>query len=383
MSPVYAGMENILDKLKCLSYSNTFTTPITRTHFALPGPNPSIQFQEFLDLVVWLIARIKRNADFFSIDKYDDPNTSVNKMMLALRSLDYAAEFPAAKLKAASGEAVVEVLEFLTTKALEAENFTFDPPKRTDLADLDELPDDDVDDEADIDDDIEVFEEDIPAYHSAADEVETVRDETQKIIESRVDPIEWKTELERVGPRLRISNAVGGKEWRSHIDQTKKHSSLIENELPSTEATLRTINNQLETAVDRMRTKEKYVNSQYSSLVQEYQDIRSDMKSIEDTYQSSNSKVTSLQNDLAAVAEQLSDIKGTMDSRGSSMTDTSPLVKIKAALQDIKVEIGHFELRIGVVAHTLLSAQASSVGQENSGVIIDGDDDDDDDDYEP
>ena len=243
--------------------------------------------------------------------------------------------------------------------------------------------DDDVDDEADIDDDIEVFEEDIPAYHSAADEVETVRDETQKIIESRVDPIEWKTELERVGPRLRISNAVGGKEWRSHIDQTKKHSSLIENELPSTEATLRTINNQLETAVDRMRTKEKYVNSQYSSLVQEYQDIRSDMKSIEDTYQSSNSKVTSLQNDLAAVAEQLSDIKGTMDSRGSSMTDTSPLVKIKAALQDIKVEIGHFELRIGVVAHTLLSAQASSVGQENSGVIIDGDDDDDDDDYEP
>ena len=34
-----------------------------------------------------------------------------------------------------------------------------------------------------------------------ADENAFVHSENQKIIESRVDPIEWKTELERVGPR--------------------------------------------------------------------------------------------------------------------------------------------------------------------------------------
>jgi estrogen-related receptor beta like 1 len=67
--------------------------------------------------------------------------------------------------------------------------------------------------------------------------------------------------------------------------------------------------------------------------------------------------VTNLTNDLSAVAEQLDEIKGNMDSRGSSMTDTSPLVKIKTALQEIKVEINTFELRIGVVGHTLLQAK--------------------------
>jgi hypothetical protein len=42
-----------------------------------------------------------------------------------------------------------------------------------------------------------------------------------------------------------------------------------------------------------------------------------------------------------------------MDSKGSKMTDTTPLVQIKAALQTLKSEIKNFELRIGVVGYAL------------------------------
>ena len=55
------------------------------------------------------------------------------------------------------------------------------------------------------------------------------------------------------------------------------------------------------------------------------------------------------------------------------MTDTSPLVNIKAALQDIKVEINNFELRIGVVGQTLLSQQTTATNNE---ISVEGDDDD-------
>ena len=92
-----------------------------------------------------------------------------------------------------------------------------------------------------------------------------------QIIESNVDPIEWKTELERVGPRLRNNTNIGGKEWRTHIDQTKKHENTIRSELPATESNLQQINKELSEAVEKMRSKEKYVNSQFSSLTQEYQ----------------------------------------------------------------------------------------------------------------
>jgi estrogen-related receptor beta like 1 len=53
-------------------------------------------------------------------------------------------------------------------------------------------------------------------------------DESQKaILESNLDPLLWQTELERVGPRLKVS-AQGdtGKEWRGHIEQTRKHEMV-------------------------------------------------------------------------------------------------------------------------------------------------------------
>lgn len=39
-----------------------------------------------------------------------------------------------------------------------------------------------------------------------------------------------------------------------------------------------------------------------------------------------------------------------MDERGNSMTDASPLVKIKQALKSLKSEISQMDLRIGVVS---------------------------------
>jgi len=190
--------ENILDKLKCLNYERDFVMAqvgfvrmlvayqgdpnppplpysklsppsnstqnrrsFTREHFVVQADNSSIQFSDFLDLVIFLVAKIKRDAYYFKIDNLDDPNTSVNKMMMALRGLDFTAEFPAAKLKAAHGEAVCTVLDFLTDKCLESERFVFKMPKHNESTKPDEVDGDDdaVIDDDEIDDEVEAIEE--------------------------------------------------------------------------------------------------------------------------------------------------------------------------------------------------------------------------------
>ncbi|GMI44830.1 hypothetical protein TrCOL_g13083 [Triparma columacea] len=370
--------ENVLDKLKCLNYERDFVQaqnrrPFTREQFAIQADNNAIQFKDFESLVVFLIAKIKRDADYFKVDKLDDPNTSVNKMMIALRGLDFNAEFPAAKLKAAYGEAVCAVLDFLTDRCLESERFVFKMPKHNEPAEPEDVDGDDdamIDDD-EIEDEVEAIEEDA-AMFTEADENAFVHSENQQIIESRVDPIEWKTELERVGPRLRLNNNNVGKEWRSHINQTMKHSELIQKALPTTESILKQINNQLGGAVEKMKSKEKYLNTSFSQLCNEYQVVKASLSEIEDKHSTGTESVSVLTNELAAIEDQLSDIKGTMDSRGSSMTDTSPLVKIKAALQEIKIEIQNFELRIGVVGQTLLTTQTANGGGD---IDVEGGDD--------
>ena len=43
----------------------------------------------------------------------------------------------------------------------------------------------------------------------------------------QVDPLLWKAELERVGPRLRIqAKDASGQEWHSHIERARKQETV-------------------------------------------------------------------------------------------------------------------------------------------------------------
>lgn len=65
-------------------------------------------------------------------------------------------------------------------------------------------------------------------------------------------------------------------------------------------------------------------------------------------------RVTGLSNELGALNDALEDVKGALEDRGSSMTDTSPLIKIKAALSALRAEAKTMDLHIGVVGHAVM-----------------------------
>jgi estrogen-related receptor beta like 1 len=125
--------ENSLEKLKILNYENTFCKkfnrkPFNRVHFVHATNNASHQFEDFSAICSWLCTEITMKNDTFKPEQYDDPNTVVNKLVLALRQFDYRSTFPAQKLKTPYGEPVCIVLEFLTDKALEAKGFQWGTP---------------------------------------------------------------------------------------------------------------------------------------------------------------------------------------------------------------------------------------------------------------
>jgi estrogen-related receptor beta like 1 len=72
-------------------------------------------------------------------------------------------------------------------------------------------------------------------------------------------------------------------------------------------------------------------------------------------YQKNSDTINALTNELHSVSEELGRIKEKMDSRGASMTDTSPLIKIKGALSKLRSETKQLEIQIGVLNHTLVA----------------------------
>ncbi len=83
-----------------------------------------------------IIESSNKNIDVFKRDQFDDPNTVTNKLLLALRQLDFRASFPSQKLRTPHGESVCMVLEFLADKALENRGFKFGTPIYLDVAEV-------------------------------------------------------------------------------------------------------------------------------------------------------------------------------------------------------------------------------------------------------
>lgn len=133
--------ENTLEKLKILNYEQNFCgngkhQPLSRIHFVVPAKNQSSQFDDFIDLCSWLCTVITKNTETFRRDQYDDPNTITNKLLLALRQLDFKGSFPSQKLRTPHGESACMVMEFLVDKALDTKGFKFATPVYLDIAEV-------------------------------------------------------------------------------------------------------------------------------------------------------------------------------------------------------------------------------------------------------
>lgn len=365
MGPIYLMWENSIEKLKILNYERDFCKklnkkPFSRVQFVIPGTNASHQFNEFIDICQWLCTEITRKPDTFKPEEFDDPNTIVNKLMLALRQLDFRSSFPPQKLKVAHGEATCSVVEFLTDKALSERGFQFQAPVYANNEEIEQAEaDDDDDDDEIIDDDAGGgIDEDIQFEEASMSMRDNSLDQSQhNILQALVDPVEWKTELERVGPKLRANQHVGTNEWRSHVDQTVTSKGQIEKVLGDTQGDLQSMNKAVADELNKMRMKEKYLNNQYNSLGLEFIEVKHKLEELEKKGTSAHESVARLTNELAEVSEKLDDLKESFESKDSGLHDTSPLVKIKSALQQIKAEIHSFDMRIGVVSHSLLSAR--------------------------
>lgn len=380
VGPLYIMWEDSLERLKILNYESEYCmklgrAPFTRIHFIFPGRNLSNQFDEFMDLAGWLCELCSGDPELFRRDPYDDPNTVANKLMLALRQLDCRLSFPAQKLKTAYGEAACSVMDFLTSKALTVSRFRWGTPvyKDSDVVEMADDVEDDLQDE--IEDELDgggVMEDDFYGGGSNQDDrmesSEVSLDSSHRQIHtSAVDPIHWKTELERVGPKLRAKQALPSNEWRAHVDMTLNNKSRIEQVLDDTQADLKGLNREISDDLNKMRNKERYMNNQFTALCHEFKEVKSKLEGLESTSSKTNETVVKLTNDLAEVTDRLEELKENFDSRDSGMHDTSPLVRIKAALQQIKSEIHEFDLRLGVVSHSVLAARVAMTNRKRVG----------------
>jgi estrogen-related receptor beta like 1 len=241
------------------------------------------------------------------------------------------------------------------------------------------FPDEALADEADADSDAEinsVGEDEMPGGDGEEDDLmyqeaevkkkdENDDDDDKALIENSIDPTVWALEVERVVPKLKVTIPNDSKEWRTHLQQTRAFKQVIEGQFPAAKAQLEKLSKELSGALDRIKNKENFINSQFDHRALDYRTQQEELAQVQQQYTELNEVVMNYQIELKNVAEDLEVVKGEMEERSSTVTDTAPIVKMKEAFKKLRTDTRQLEVRIGVVSHTLMQAKLKQKPQDH------------------
>jgi estrogen-related receptor beta like 1 len=218
-------------------------------------------------------------------------------------------------------------------------------------------------------------------------------EEEAGILEAQVDPVAWRAECERVASKLKdptLAGAAGAgpsaglltvgkgggsaasaREWRAHQEQTQAAQALISRLLPDARGGLERLAGELSELAEAISAKERFVNNAFKSLSAEQGKVAEEAARLQAEFNLTQKKVGDLTTDLANTNDILEDIKASLEERGSSMTDTSPLIRIKASLAALRAEVKAMDLQIGVLGHAVMQSKIThkvgGAGDKNKG----------------
>ncbi|CAF0872569.1 unnamed protein product [Brachionus calyciflorus] len=377
---IFIEMNNLLNKLKLLNYEDEYLIrwkmkPLSRHYFAIQS-NTGEQFHSFITLAAWLIQQCGNNFD--KPQEFDDPNTVVSGILNQLRKFGYEVNFGVNKVKTGSGEQVIYTLNRLSDEALKNKNFSWkDPEYNNELEEQDDDQNKDEVDEAELD--LNKIEENMLKYDDDDDEIEdenilnmealnklnTIVNSKnmipekrhEEILESNTDATEWKLEVERVLPQLKVTIKTDHKDWRTHIEQMHNYQESIEESLKETKTYFEKLYDEISRTLEKIGSREKYINNQLEEPMQALRNYQDRLAEIKETFRVRYSGVTERSNILNQVTNELQRVKEEMEEAGQSMTDGSPLIKIKKAMENIKLDMKNMDVRIGVLEHILIQAK--------------------------
>ena len=127
------------------------------------------------------------------------------------------------------------------------------------------------------------------------------------------------------------------------------------------EERLQNVARDIATVQQRLLAKEDAVlndpGGKYAESLRQYRDATDRLESLRTQHADMSSTVGRQNEELADLTGRLHATKKSTKDKGRRMTDTTPLIRIKTAIQTVREEMQDMDVRIGVLGHLLLQSQ--------------------------
>lgn len=87
---------------------------------------------------------------------------------------------------------------------------------------------------------------------------------------NNVDINQWRLEVERVTPMLKITIGTDNKDWRVHLQQLQHYSNVVNGSVGDVNTQLDRLNKDIETQLEKVTSREKYINQHFDEMVRFY-----------------------------------------------------------------------------------------------------------------
>lgn len=99
-------------------------------------------------------------------------------------------------------------------------------------------------------------------------------------------------EVERVAHKLKISKVSSdGKEWRSHLDQTKKYADSVKSSLPDVRVKLERLSEDVGKALEKIGKKEGILSKSFQGMTGDYRAHSEHLREIQSSFQTMSKNV--------------------------------------------------------------------------------------------
>ena len=248
--------------------------------------------------------------------------TASQNVILELQKLGIEVDTAPNKLKSGYGEGVTMVLLKLTQISVQ-NRFRFKKPTiREDDGfgdDVEDVNANDMDGGADLadvihaqDSDEDIDEDmDFGGGDLHADLAKQMEAEQQQnaIIQSNISKEKWQLEVERVAHKLKLNkNMTDGKEWRSHLDQTKKYADQVKGNLPNVRVKLERLQDDAARSLERISKKESILSRNFQGMTGDYRAHTDQLREIQTNFTTVSKNVENLDNELYEINDRLGNI---------------------------------------------------------------------------
>ncbi|CRL07643.1 CLUMA_CG020607, isoform A [Clunio marinus] len=355
--------DDLIEKLKLLNYENLLLKsmkmkPLSKYYFT-KAKNSGEQFFLFVSICAWLIRETGKSFD--PPQEFDDPNVVISKIIRSLSDMDIATDFQSNKLISGAGPICVYVLDCLASKVIKVSTVQIQKPqiKIEENSSLDIIENDSeiILEKLDEQNIIESESDDERERNSIYDlnhlERKRRSNKDPVKVDSLADNENFRLEMERVLPQLKIVVKSDNRDWRTHFEQIKSLRNNIEQVSDDAQNQLRKMQNEIVFAMEKIESREKHLNRDLKDLINEYKTLSIEHTRVNNEIKRNDKEKSEMEESRARLTNDLENVKIQMEQRGNSMSDGSPLINIKKAVVRLKEEIAEMDVKIGVMQHTM------------------------------